>query len=159
MVLPRLQGTGRIEQDMSINNVAKLATTSTVSRVINDHPRVAPDTERNVRKAMQELGYAPSDRQPGPKSAARQKAEHKSAAILMFGSSGRAGNARFCRPPARRFPVAPLRIPSIFRSTSSETAMNCPAASSISASTVCSCTARPGSRKSSDGCGKCPRSG
>ncbi|HUB27373.1 MAG TPA: LacI family DNA-binding transcriptional regulator [Tepidisphaeraceae bacterium] len=75
---------------MSINTVAKLAgvSTSTVSRVINNHPRVAPETERNVRKAMQELGYAPSDRRPGPKSAARQKTINKSAAILMFGSSG-----------------------------------------------------------------------
>jgi DNA-binding LacI/PurR family transcriptional regulator len=75
---------------MSINTVAKLAgvSTSTVSRVINNHPRVAPETERNVRKAMQELGYAPSDRRPGPNSAGRLKTANKSAAILMFGSTG-----------------------------------------------------------------------
>jgi DNA-binding LacI/PurR family transcriptional regulator len=82
---------------MSINTVAKLAgvSTSTVSRVINNHPRVAPETERNVRKAMQELGYAPSDRRPGPKSAARQKTVNKSAAILMFGSSGQQATPGF----------------------------------------------------------------
>src|ERR1700677_5045080 len=75
---------------MSISTVAKLAgvSTSTVARVINNHPRVAPVTERSVRKAMQELGYAPSDRRPGPKSAARLKTVNKTAAILMFGSSG-----------------------------------------------------------------------
>ena len=46
---------------MSINKVAKLAgvSSSTVSRVINNHPRVAPETAQNVRKAMQELNYTP----------------------------------------------------------------------------------------------------
>jgi LacI family transcriptional regulator len=75
---------------MSITTVAKRAgvSTSTVSRVINNHPRVAPDTERSVRKAMQELGYTPSDRRPGPKSAGRIKTERKKAAFLVLGSSG-----------------------------------------------------------------------
>ena len=56
---------------MSISKVAKLAgvSSSTVSRVINNHPRVAPETAENVRKAMRALSYTPSDRRPGPKPA------------------------------------------------------------------------------------------
>ena len=53
---------------MSITRVAKLAgvSSSTVSRVINRHPRVAPETALSVQKAMQQLGYTPSARRPGP---------------------------------------------------------------------------------------------
>ena len=60
---------------MSISKVAKLAgvSSSTVSRVINNHPRVAPETVQSVKKAMKELGYVPSDRRPGPKPSARQR--------------------------------------------------------------------------------------
>ena len=82
---------------MSISTVAKLAgvSTSTVSRVINNHPRVAPETERSVRKAMQELGYTPSDRRPGPKSAGRLKTEKKRAAFLVLGASGQQATPAF----------------------------------------------------------------
>jgi DNA-binding LacI/PurR family transcriptional regulator len=82
---------------MSINTVAKLAgvSTSTVSRVINNHPRVAPNTERSVRRAMQELGYTPSDRRPGPKSAGRLKTEKKRAAFLVLGASGQQATPAF----------------------------------------------------------------
>jgi DNA-binding LacI/PurR family transcriptional regulator len=82
---------------MSITTVAKLAgvSTSTVSRVINNHPRVAPDTERSIRKAMQELGYTPSDRRPGPKSAGRQKMEKRRAAFLVLGASGQQATPAF----------------------------------------------------------------
>lgn len=82
---------------MSINTVAKLAgvSTSTVSRVINNHPRVAPETERSVRKAMQELGYSPSDRRPGPKSANRIKTEKKRAAFLVLGASSQQATPAF----------------------------------------------------------------
>jgi LacI family transcriptional regulator len=74
---------------MSITKVAKLAgvSSSTVSRVINNHPRVAPDTEKSVRKAMEELGYTPSERRPGPKSQARLRTETKNIAFLVFGAS------------------------------------------------------------------------
>ncbi|MHB1766718.1 MAG: LacI family DNA-binding transcriptional regulator [Phycisphaerae bacterium] len=48
---------------MSIIEVAQKAgvSPSTVSRVMNDHPRVAQETARAVRKVMAELGYVPSD--------------------------------------------------------------------------------------------------
>jgi LacI family transcriptional regulator, galactose operon repressor len=82
---------------MSITTVAKLAgvSTSTVSRVINNHPRVAPETERSVRKAMQELGYTPSERRPGPKSAGRLKTEKKKAAFLVLGASSQQATPAF----------------------------------------------------------------
>jgi LacI family transcriptional regulator len=75
---------------MSITKVAKLAgvSSSTVSRVINRHPRVAPETERSVRRAMEELGYAPSDRRPGPKPLSRQQTETKNITFLVFGATG-----------------------------------------------------------------------
>lgn len=74
---------------MSINDVAKLAgvSSSTVSRVINNHPRVAPETAKNVRKAMAQLGYAPSDRRPGPKPSVRSRTEAATIAFLVFGTS------------------------------------------------------------------------
>lgn len=74
---------------MSINDVAKLAgvSSSTVSRVINNHPRVAPETAKSVRKAMQELGYAPSDRRPGPKPSFRPRSGSATIAFLVFGTS------------------------------------------------------------------------
>jgi DNA-binding LacI/PurR family transcriptional regulator len=74
---------------MSITKVAKLAgvSSSTVSRVINNHPRVAPNTEKSVRKAMEEIGYTPSERRPGPKSQNRLKSETKNIAFLVFGAT------------------------------------------------------------------------
>lgn len=75
---------------MSITKVAKLAgvSSSTVSRVINNHPRVARETEESVRNAMQRLGYTPSDRRPGPKPKSRTDTLLRSAAFLVFGASG-----------------------------------------------------------------------
>ena len=74
---------------MSINKVAKLAgvSSSTVSRVINNHPRVAPETAESVKKAMQTLGYTPSDRRPGPKPASRQRSGLINLAFLVLGTS------------------------------------------------------------------------
>lgn len=73
---------------MSITEVAKLAgvSSSTVSRVINNHPRVAPETEKSIRKAMQALNYTPSDRRPGPKPASRVGT--KNVAFLVIGATG-----------------------------------------------------------------------
>lgn len=74
---------------MSINQVAKLAgvSNSTVSRVINNHPRVAPETEKAVRKAMKTLDYKPSDRRPGPKPSLRTRTGATTIAFLVFGTS------------------------------------------------------------------------
>ena len=75
---------------MSISKVAKLAgvSNSTVSRVINNHPRVAPDTVTSVKKAMKELNYVPSDRRPGPKPASRTRIGTGNIAFLVLGTSG-----------------------------------------------------------------------
>src|SRR2546423_11022047 len=74
---------------MSINEVAKLAgvSSSTVSRVMNNHPRVAPETAQAVRKAMQTLGYTPSERRPGPKPSFRSRTGSANIAFLVFGAS------------------------------------------------------------------------
>ena len=74
---------------MSISKVAKLAgvSSSTVSRVINNHPRVAPETAQNVRQAMQTLGYTPSETRPGPKSKSRMRRESPEIAFLVLGTS------------------------------------------------------------------------
>lgn len=71
---------------MSITVVAKRAgvSSSTVSRVINNHPRVAPETVRTVRRVMAELGYVPSDRRPGPKPHARTNPPAQNVAFLKF---------------------------------------------------------------------------
>ena len=74
---------------MSISKVAKLAgvSSSTVSRVINNHPRVAPETAQSVRRAMQTLGYTPSDRRPGPKPSSRARSGVADIAFLVLGTS------------------------------------------------------------------------
>src|SRR2546423_5609957 len=74
---------------MSINEVAKLAgvSSSTVSRVMNNHPRVAPETAQAVRKAMQTLNYTPSERRPGPKPSFRSRMGVANVAFLVIGAS------------------------------------------------------------------------
>ncbi|MGC4033731.1 MAG: LacI family DNA-binding transcriptional regulator [Tepidisphaeraceae bacterium] len=76
---------------MSIVRVAKLAgvSSSTVSRVINDHPRVSAETVTAVRAAMEKLKYTPSDRRPGPKPGSRSgaNAQTKTIAFLVLGTS------------------------------------------------------------------------
>lgn len=74
---------------MSIGNVAKLAgvSISTVSRVINNHPRVDPETARIVRDAMAQLNYTPSDRRPGPKPYNRAQTVSANVAFLVFGTN------------------------------------------------------------------------
>src|SRR3954470_7537650 len=74
---------------MSISKVAKLAgvSSSTVSRVINNHPRVAPETAQAVRKAMQSLSYTPSERRPGPKPSFRSRSGVANIAFLVLGTS------------------------------------------------------------------------
>lgn len=74
---------------MSISKVAKLAgvSSSTVSRVINNHPRVAPETAQSVRQAMQTLGYTPSDTRPGPKPQSRSRRDSPEIAFFVLGTS------------------------------------------------------------------------
>jgi len=82
---------------MSISKVAKLAgvSSSTVSRVINNHPRVAPETAQSVRRAMQSLNYTPSERRPGPKPASRTRSNLGSIAFLVLGTSGNRATPAF----------------------------------------------------------------
>ncbi len=83
---------------MSMSKVAKLAgvSNSTVSRVINRHPRVAPETEKAVRKAMETLHYAPSDRRPGPKpNSGTVVATKTRVAFLMLGGQRRQATPAF----------------------------------------------------------------
>jgi LacI family transcriptional regulator len=82
---------------MSISKVAKLAgvSSSTVSRVINNHPRVAPETAQSVRRAMQSLGYTPSERRPGPKPATRTRSSLGNIAFLVLGASGNRATPAF----------------------------------------------------------------
>ena len=74
---------------MSISKVAKLAgvSSSTVSRVINNHPRVAPETAQSVREAMQTLGYTPSETRPGPKPQSRSRRGNQEIAFFVLGTS------------------------------------------------------------------------
>jgi DNA-binding LacI/PurR family transcriptional regulator len=82
---------------MTMDRVAKLAgvSSSTVSRVINNRPRVAPETAESVRKAMQTLGYTPSDRRPGPKPASRQQSKVCHLVFLVLGTSGTGATPAF----------------------------------------------------------------
>ncbi|WEG74215.1 LacI family DNA-binding transcriptional regulator [Vagococcus intermedius] len=47
---------------VTVKDVAKEAgvATSTVSRVINDHPSISDNTKKKVRKVMEEMGYVPN---------------------------------------------------------------------------------------------------
>ena len=47
---------------ITVKDVAKKAgvATSTVSRVVNDHPSISEDTKKKVRKVMAEMGYVPN---------------------------------------------------------------------------------------------------
>jgi LacI family transcriptional regulator len=78
---------------MSITRVAKLAgvSSSTVSRVINNHPRVAPATAEAVRKVMLKLGYVPSENRPGPKPARSNRGSQEGCRLLVFGTIHRPG--------------------------------------------------------------------
>src|SRR5437879_3058769 len=74
---------------MSMQRVAQLAgvSTSTVSRVVNEHPSVAPQTAESVRRAMDQLRFTASPRR------ARRRPRHAPAhaatiAFLIFGTSG-----------------------------------------------------------------------
>lgn len=80
---------------MSITRVAKLAgvSSSTVSRVINNHPRVAPETADSVRKVMAKIGYTPSANRPGPKPANRVRPQSDPYRFAVLGGGVRPGQS------------------------------------------------------------------
>ena len=69
-------------KSVTLRDVAKKSGVSyqTVSRVINDHPRVSPQTRLRVINAIEELGYSPN-------RAAQSLASHRSRtlAVITFG--------------------------------------------------------------------------
>ncbi|MBZ0172115.1 MAG: LacI family transcriptional regulator [Phycisphaerales bacterium] len=81
---------------MSIVEVARIAGTShsTVSRVINKRPGVAPRTIEAVQRAMRELGYVPPLNRRGPKLAGWRRMATGSIGLLMVGT-----DAMFARAP------------------------------------------------------------
>jgi LacI family transcriptional regulator len=81
---------------MSIVEVARHAglSHSTVSRVINGRPGVSPENIEAVHRAMQQLGYTPSARRPGPKPRDRSGVINGTIGLLMIGS-----DAMFARAP------------------------------------------------------------
>jgi LacI family transcriptional regulator len=80
---------------MSILDVAKRAGVSvaTVSRVINRVPSVSAQTAKQVRAAMKELSYVPSEIRPGPKPGSRRTPRHRpragTIAVLTVGQPAR----------------------------------------------------------------------
>ena len=74
---------------MSLAKIAKLAgvSESTVSRVINNHPRIAVATTKRVRSVMERIGYVPlhPTRRRGPHSLARVGIHQGQVAIVPLG--------------------------------------------------------------------------
>ncbi|HEX3358911.1 MAG TPA: LacI family DNA-binding transcriptional regulator [Tepidisphaeraceae bacterium] len=72
---------------MSIIQVAEVAgvSKSTVSRVINQSPAVAPEATKAVHEAMQRLGYSPPLRRRGPKPMSRRGIRTGNIALLVMG--------------------------------------------------------------------------
>lgn len=75
---------------MSLHAVAQLAgvSTSTVSRVINDHPNVTASTVASVRRAMQQLSFTPLVRRRALRARAISGARTGTLAFIVFGTSG-----------------------------------------------------------------------
>jgi LacI family transcriptional regulator len=74
---------------MTLDEVAKIAgvSKSTVSRVINNSSRVAPDVSRLVLDTMQKIGYQVPARRPGPKAIGRKGIRTGNILLLMLGMS------------------------------------------------------------------------
>lgn len=74
---------------MSIVEVARLAGVSnaTVSRVINKHPSVSPETAKAVHAAMKRTGFVLSDRRPGPKPNSHRTSRTRRICLLVRGPS------------------------------------------------------------------------
>jgi LacI family transcriptional regulator len=78
----------------TLQDVAKEAGVSamTVSRVVNDHPRISPATAEKVRTIIEKLGYttAPSARKRGRRSRANQGIHTGHIAVVTLGLTGSA---------------------------------------------------------------------
>lgn len=74
---------------MTLLNIAKLAGVSpaTVSRVVNDYPRVAPGTVENVRRVIREARFVPRLRANASQRRALIESRPASFAFLVFGTS------------------------------------------------------------------------
>jgi len=81
---------------VSIVEVARIAglSHSTVSRVINGRPGVAPETALAVQRAMRALGYTPPARRPGPRPRERVGVTTGNIGLLMVGT-----DAMFAKAP------------------------------------------------------------
>jgi LacI family transcriptional regulator len=86
---------------LSIQKVAQLAgvSISTVSRVINAHPSVSPETLKSVRQAIVQLGFRPAKRRPVTTRTGTTPVRHRTATIafLVFGTTGAAPAPAFSR--------------------------------------------------------------
>lgn len=84
---------------MSIAQVARLAgvSTSTVSRVLNAHPSVAPATKKSVRRAIEDLGFTPIQRRIGRGESASPIRPVGTLGFLVLGSDGTAPAPAFMR--------------------------------------------------------------
>ncbi|MCM8535117.1 MAG: LacI family transcriptional regulator [Lentisphaeraceae bacterium] len=78
----------------TLQDVAKEAGVSamTVSRVVNDHPRISPETATKVKEVIERLGYttAPSARKRGRRSRANQGIHTGHIAVVTLGLTGSA---------------------------------------------------------------------
>ena len=72
---------------MSVSEIAKMAGVSvaTVSRVLNNHPRVRPETVQQVRKVLQDLGYVRPTIRRGPRLGRRGGTRLSSIAVIGLG--------------------------------------------------------------------------
>jgi LacI family transcriptional regulator len=78
----------------TLQDIAKEAGVSamTVSRVVNDHPRISPETATKVKEVIARLGYttAPSARKRGRRSRANQGIHTGHIAVVTLGLAGNA---------------------------------------------------------------------
>src|SRR3954467_8448165 len=73
---------------VSMQKVAELAgvSTSTVSRVVNEYPRVAASTVESVRRAMKEISFTPAVRRNGNAKRNARGVRSANICFLVFGT-------------------------------------------------------------------------
>jgi DNA-binding LacI/PurR family transcriptional regulator len=82
---------------MSVAEIARIAGVSvaTVSRVLNNHPRVRPETVQQVKRVLNDMGYVRPTIRRGPRLGRRNGPTTGSIAVLALGDPG---HARFRLP-------------------------------------------------------------